>query len=76
MATRLPGERRGDRPFPFGKTYGFRDAELELHPAGHIFGSAMLLARREGESLLYTGDFKLRPGRSAELCAAARARTR
>ena len=39
-----------------------------LLPAGHILGSAMLFLEdlRAGESLLYTGDFKLRPGLSAE----------
>ena len=41
---------------------------LRLLPAGHIFGSAMLHITRQsdGESLLYTGDFKLRAGHSAE----------
>ena len=33
----------------------------------------MLRLTREGESFLYTGDFKLRPGRSAETCAPPRA---
>ncbi len=39
-----------------------------LVPAGHIFGSAMLHLTREadGESLLYTGDFKVTTGRYAE----------
>lgn len=41
---------------------------LTLLPAGHIFGSAMALVEAEGESLLYTGDFKLRKGLSAEAC--------
>jgi DNA ligase 1 len=67
MATRLPGERE-EIVEPFRQPFAFADAELTLFPAGHIFGSAMLLAAREGESLLYTGDFKLRPGRSAERC--------
>jgi DNA ligase-1 len=44
---------------------GFR---ITLLPAGHIFGSAMSFIEAEGQSLLYTGDFKLRPSRSAELC--------
>lgn len=48
---------------------------LELHgfsftllPAGHILGSAMLHVTRlsDGASLLYTGDFKLRHGLTAE----------
>jgi DNA ligase-1 len=72
MATRLPGERE-EIVEPFRQPFAFADAELTLHPAGHIFGSAMLLATREGESLLYTGDFKLRPGRSAERCEPPRA---
>ena len=72
MATRMPGERE-EIVLPFGQPYLFRETELTLYPAGHIFGSAMLLARREGESLLYTGDFKLRAGRSAERCETPRA---
>jgi DNA ligase-1 len=44
---------------------GFR---LRLLPAGHIAGSAMLHVTRlkDHMSLLYTGDFKIRPGRTAE----------
>lgn len=44
---------------------GFR---LRLLPAGHIVGSAMLHVTRlsDGASLLYTGDFKTRRGRTAE----------
>jgi DNA ligase-1 len=72
MAARLPGERE-EIVEPFRQPFAFADAELTLFPAGHIFGSAMLLAKREGESLLYTGDFKLRPGRSAERCEPPRA---
>ncbi len=45
---------------------GFR---LRLLPAGHISGSAMLHLTRlkDGATLLYTGDFKTRRGRTAEL---------
>ena len=41
---------------------------IRLLPAGHIFGSAMLHLTRlkDGASLLYTGDFKLRQGLTAE----------
>ncbi|MEO7101670.1 MAG: ATP-dependent DNA ligase [Luteolibacter sp.] len=44
---------------------GFR---LRLLPAGHISGSAMLHVTRikDNASLLYTGDFKTRSGRTAE----------
>ncbi len=45
-----------------------------LHPAGHILGSSqILLESEEHGTLLYTGDFKLRPGLSAEPCATPRA---
>lgn len=41
-------------------------ARITLYPAGHILGSAQVLVEWEGKRLLYSGDFKLRPGRSAE----------
>lgn len=46
---------------------------LTLLPAGHILGSAMAFVEAEGESLLYTGDFKLRPNHCAEPCEPRRA---
>jgi DNA ligase-1 len=73
MAARMPGERE-EIVLPFEKPYLLNpETELTLHPAGHIFGSAMLKLTRSGESFLYTGDFKLRPGRSAEKCVPPRA---
>jgi DNA ligase-1 len=73
MASRMPGERE-EIVLPFEKPYTLNaETVLTLHPAGHIFGSAMLRVLREGESLLYTGDFKLRSGRSAEKCVPPRA---
>ena len=37
----------------------------ELLPAGHVLGSAMLhVTRDDGATLLYTGDYKLRPSRT------------
>jgi len=39
---------------------------ITLHPAGHITGSAMIRIEHEGQSLLYTGDFKTRTSRTAE----------
>jgi Cft2 family RNA processing exonuclease len=41
-------------------------ARMTLYPAGHILGSAQVLVEWDGTRLLYSGDFKLRPGRSAE----------
>jgi DNA ligase-1 len=65
MAARLPGS-RSEHHQPFRVPFRFRTAELTLYPAGHILGSAQLHVQLDGSSLLYTGDFKLRPGRSAE----------
>jgi DNA ligase 1 len=65
MATRLPG-RRVEHSLPFNSAVHFRGASVTLLPAGHIFGSAQLHIQFRGETLLYTGDFKLRQGKSAE----------
>lgn len=68
MQARLPGE-RFEHALPFGaRTDGIRpDLHLTLYPAGHIAGSAQSFVEDDdGASLLYTGDFKLRPGLSAE----------
>ncbi len=74
LQARIPG-RRTITELPFG-----RPAALELgvtatlHPAGHILGSSQVwLHSAELGSLLYTGDFKLRPGLAAEVCATPRA---
>jgi len=40
--------------------------ELTPLPAGHMFGSAMLLAATCDQRLLYTGDFRLRPALTSE----------
>jgi DNA ligase 1 len=73
MSARLPGQRE-EVVLPYDLPYAFdAETELRLFPAGHIFGSAMLHAVRQGESFLYTGDFKMRPGLSAEPCAPPRA---
>ncbi|HUB68728.1 MAG TPA: MBL fold metallo-hydrolase [Candidatus Methylacidiphilales bacterium] len=75
MAARLPGKRE-EIVLPFDALHAWDEATyLRLHPAGHIFGSAMLHVSSEGETLLYTGDFKLKPGLSAEPCLPPRADT-
>jgi DNA ligase-1 len=65
MQTRLPGE-RNEHVLNFGEKTTVRGLDVTLIPAGHIFGSAQFFVETESGSLLYTGDFKLRPGRSAE----------
>ncbi len=54
------------RPMPFGEIMEWHGVRLSTHPAGHVFGSAMLLAEDGKQRLLYTGDFKLGPSATAE----------
>ncbi len=68
LHARMPGKRivhewalGRTHPLEFGLT-------ATLHPAGHILGSAQVLLEGEPGSLLYTGDFKLRPSLAAEPC--------
>ncbi len=65
MRARMPGTRT-EHALPFGEQRRVHDVDLALLPAGHIFGSAQLVLIRNDETLLYTGDFKLRHGKSAE----------
>jgi DNA ligase-1 len=65
MRSRLPGSRT-EHVLPFGEKRMVHGLDLMLLPAGHIFGSAQCLLFAGNETLLYTGDFKLRPGKSAE----------
>src|SRR5881275_573001 len=65
MQSRLPGSRT-KYILPFGDKRTVHGIDLMLLPAGHIFGSAQCFLSLGDETLLYTGDFKLRPGRSAE----------
>jgi DNA ligase-1 len=53
----------------FGETREFRGTRFTLLPAGHVLGSAQLHLDDDRNSLLYTGDFKLRPGLSSEAIA-------
>src|SRR6266481_4210451 len=62
---RMPGHRT-EHVLPFGEKRGVHGLDLMLLPAGHIFGSAQCFVFADDETLLYTGDFKLRPGKSAE----------
>jgi DNA ligase-1 len=65
MRARLPGKRK-EIILPFSQEKDVRGMRVTLFPAGHIFGSAQFFLRTENDSLLYTGDFKLRQGQSAE----------
>src|SRR5207244_2473163 len=65
MQARLPGERI-QHVLPFDQSRIVRGIDVTLLPAGHIFGSAQILITADKDTLLYTGDFKLRPGKSSE----------
>jgi len=75
MQARMPGQ-RVEHVMPFLKEtslmespfVGRCDARLVLLPAGHVLGSAMPWIEAGGQTLLYTGDFKLRHGLAAEPC--------
>ena len=83
MRSRISGT-RAERVLGFNECLHQSDLEsskaqtpfrLSLHPAGHVLGSAMARLEVDGDSLLYTGDFKLREGRSSERCEPVHART-
>ena len=70
MHARLPDQKRQEHRLDFLQTAadirpGMR---ITLYPAGHIAGSAQSFIETDdgAGSVLYTGDFKLRPGLSAE----------
>jgi Cft2 family RNA processing exonuclease len=71
MRARIGG-RRVEHVLPFGEPRLFAGGplpfQITLLPAGHILGSAMALLEAEGESLLYTGDFKLHRSLTAGVC--------
>jgi Cft2 family RNA processing exonuclease len=46
---------------PYGQERAVPEGVARLHSAGHVLGSAMLHLTTDTGSLLYTGDFKLRP---------------
>ncbi len=54
---------------PFGHSVERNGFRMKMLPAGHIVGSAMLHVTRksDGATLLYTGDFKMRKGRTTEV---------
>src|SRR6184192_2078876 len=65
LRSRLPGHRI-EHVLPFGAERTVHGVDVTLLPAGHIFGSAQCFLFAGDETLLYTGDLKLRPGGSAE----------
>ena len=58
------------RELGYGERVERHGVTVELYPAGHVLGSAQVYFEREGRSLLYPGDFKRRPSRTAVPAAA------
>jgi DNA ligase-1 len=65
MQARMPGK-RVEHILAFGERLQRDTFAVTLLAAGHIFGSAQCFIESEEGTLIYTGDFKLRPGLSAE----------
>jgi len=57
----------------FGQAVPWNRGQVTLVPAGHVLGSAQMLVEFEGVRLLYSGDFKLKPGLAAEAAEVPRA---
>lgn len=56
----------GFQEAPFGASLTVDGAEVTLLPAGHVLGSAQVLVEHGGRRLLYSGDLRLAPARTAE----------
>src|SRR5687768_4187516 len=63
---------RATRLMPFGEPLDWDGLTLTTLPAGHVLGSAMLHVAGPQGTLLYTGDFKLRPSATAEAASPPR----
>ncbi len=50
----------------FGEELSIGDYQISLHPAGHILGSAQILLSKNGQRLLYSGDFRISDSPVAE----------
>ncbi len=59
---------RESRIAAYGSSMEWGGARVTLYPAGHVRGSALVLVDDpgSGSSLLYSGDFRVRPGLTAE----------
>jgi putative mRNA 3-end processing factor len=51
---------------PYRRRFTLGPLSLEMHPAGHVLGSAQILIERGGRRLVYTSDVNTRPSATAE----------
>jgi len=75
MRARMGSSGKVQHVLRYGECRDFGNFRATCLPAGHVLGSAQLLIEHAGERLLYTGDFKLRPGLSAEQAVSVSADT-
>lgn len=59
----------------FHTPHALADSRVTLIPAGHVLGSSQVFIESEHGSLLYTGDFKLKPSLTSEPATAKQADT-
>jgi len=52
--------------YDYEESFIINDYRITLYPAGHILGSAQIKIEKDGKSLLYTGDFRLKGALTAE----------
>lgn len=65
LRTRQGHDLRGTE-LPFRQPYAVEGWTVELFPAGHVLGSAMVRVSNGTSALAYTGDFRLTPSWTAE----------
>jgi len=52
--------------YDYNEILMLNEHRVTFHPAGHILGSTQIKIEKDGKSLLYTGDFRLKESRTAE----------
>jgi len=75
MRARMRKSRGIVHELPFDQPFRFAAGQMTLLPAGHVLGSAQVFVETDAESLLYTGDFKLRNSLTSEPARAVKADT-
>jgi len=75
MQVRMGGAFEGFLTPAYREKTVFPGGSATLLPAGHVLGSAQVRFESDEGSLLYTGDFKVRPGLSSEPAASDQADT-
>ena len=75
MRARRGSSAKTVRETPFFSPYEHSSARITLIPAGHVLGSAQVFLESDSGTVLYSGDFKLRPSLTAEQATTVQADT-